>query len=116
VWADVEGDERRAQASDLAIVRIEELYPFPEAAVRDVVEQYAHAREVIWLQEEPRNMGAWTFVRPRLQRLIGERTLRYVGRPERASPAEGWSEAHASEQKRILSEILQPREVSAHAR
>ncbi|MBV9543181.1 MAG: 2-oxoglutarate dehydrogenase E1 component [Chloroflexi bacterium] len=115
VWADLEGDERRKQTDDVAVVRIEELYPFPEDDVRDLLERYSSAREVIWLQEEPRNMGAWTFVRPRLQKLIGDRRLRYVGRPERASPAEGWSDAHVSEQKRILSEILQTREVAAHA-
>jgi 2-oxoglutarate dehydrogenase E1 component len=116
VWAELESDERRKNTEKLAVVRLEELYPFPEPEVREVLERYAGAREIVWLQEEPRNMGAWSFVRPRLQRLSGDRTLRYVGRPERASPAEGWSDAHAAEQKRIFSEILEPREVAAHAR
>jgi 2-oxoglutarate dehydrogenase E1 component len=66
------------------------------------------------LQEEPRNMGAWPFLSPRLRELLGERKLRYVGRPERASPAEGWADAHAAEQRRIISEILQVE--PAHAR
>ena len=52
-------------------------------------------------------MGAWTFVAPQLRELLDGATLRYVGRPERASPAEGWAEAHAAEQRRIISEVLE---------
>ena len=106
-------DSNRAKAQfEHGVLRI----TFPKAEVREVLERYAAAREVMWLQEEPQNMCAWTFVAPQLQPLLGERTLRYVGRPLRASPAEGWSEAHVAEQHRIISEILQAREVAAHAR
>ena len=110
IWAEVQADKRRAQAEDVALVRIEELYPFPTDAVSDILERYAQAGELIWLQEEPRNMGAWTFVERHLR---DRHDLRYVGRPEQASPAEGWSEAHAAEQRRIISEILEG--VPAHA-
>ena len=106
VWADVASDTRRTASDDLALVRIEELYPFPEQALTELLERYSQAREVLWLQEEPRNMGAWEFVAPRLEPLLDGRTLRYVGRPASASPAEGWAAAHTAEQQRIISEIL----------
>jgi 2-oxoglutarate dehydrogenase E1 component len=108
VWADLESDQRRAADDSLAVVRVEQLYPFPAQPLADVLEQYRGAEEVIWLQEEPRNMGAWLFVEPRLREVIGNRQeLRYVGRPERASPAEGWAEAHIEEQRRIISAVLE---------
>jgi 2-oxoglutarate dehydrogenase E1 component len=107
VWAEVESDKRRAEADDLAIVRIEELYPFPSDSVADLLERYGRAEHVIWLQEEPRNMGAWTFVERQLRPVLGGRDLEYIGRPERASPAEGWSDAHTAEQRRIVSEVLE---------
>jgi 2-oxoglutarate dehydrogenase E1 component len=113
IWAEVEADKRRAEVDSVAVVRVEELYPFPSDAIRDLLERYGRAAEVVWLQEEPRNMGAWPFVERRLRELVGDRELRYVGRPERASPAEGWAEAHAAEQRRIISEILEG--VPAHA-
>jgi 2-oxoglutarate dehydrogenase E1 component len=114
IWAELEADQRRAGNDSLAVIRIEELYPFARQELADLIETYREARDVIWLQEEPRNMGAWTFVAPRLEELLDGRTLRYVGRPEGASPAEGWAEAHATEQRRIMSEIFEG--VPAHAR
>jgi 2-oxoglutarate decarboxylase len=90
-----------------AIVRIEGLYSFPEDALRVVLARYPRAREVYWAQEEPRNMGAWPYIAPRLQALLPEGVgLRYVGRPDRASPAEGYPAAHAVEQARIVGEAL----------
>jgi 2-oxoglutarate dehydrogenase E1 component len=115
VWADLESDERRAADEALAVLRLEELYPWPRDELAAALERYGNAHEVIWLQEEPRNMGAWPYLRDRLRKLVGQRAeVRYVGRPERASPAEGWSEAHAAEQRRIISEILEG--VHSHAR
>jgi 2-oxoglutarate dehydrogenase E1 component len=113
VWTVVQGDERRPRADHVAIVRIEELYPFPGEALAELLESYRHADEVAWLQEEPRNMGAWMFVERRLRPILGDRRLRYIGRPESASPAEGWAEAHIAEQRRIISEVLEG--VPAHA-
>lgn len=95
-----------SEARTVAILRLEELYPFPELEIAALLSRYPNARDVVWLQEEPKNMGAWTFVQPRLQALLGDRTLRYIGRPERASPAEGHADAHEREQARIIAEAF----------
>jgi 2-oxoglutarate dehydrogenase E1 component len=115
VWADLEADERRtSQAERLAVLRLEELFPFPAEELGGLLEKYHAAREVVWLQEEPRNMGAWPFLESRLRGLLGPgREVAYVGRPESASPAEGWMEAHVAEQRRIISEALHA--VGVHA-
>jgi len=94
-------------ASGVAIARVEELYPWPHEQVAAVVDRYSNIEEVIWAQEEPKNMGAWTFVSPRLRASTGNQlTVRYVGRPERASPAEGYHQAHTVEQARIVNDVL----------
>ncbi len=91
----------------IAVARVEQLYPFPEEAVTAAIGRYPHLREVVWLQEEPRNMGAWGYIAPRLAPCLPEgAALRYVGRPERASTAEGLPDAHALEQARITREAL----------
>ncbi len=90
----------------IAIVRIEELYPWPQGVAR-IVDQYPNVEEVVWVQEEPKNMGAWTYVSPRLRADIGTvLPLRYIGRPERAAPAEGYINLHQQEQARIVAEVL----------
>jgi 2-oxoglutarate dehydrogenase E1 component len=90
-------------AEGVALIRVEELHPFPETTLRAILDTYPGMQEVVWLQEEPRNMGAWAYIAPRLQELVGRDTpLRYVGRPERASPAEGSADVHAVEQARIV--------------
>jgi 2-oxoglutarate dehydrogenase E1 component len=113
------GDEQRAERLSIegvhrvAVARVEELYPFPAEAIREVLARFGGVREVLWVQEEPRNMGAWTFVEPRLREVLGELPLRYVGRPERASPAEGYAHAHAAEQMRIVRTALSGAPVEA---
>jgi 2-oxoglutarate dehydrogenase E1 component len=92
--------------NDVAIVRVEELYPWPAEALGAIVARYAGARDVVWAQEEPENMGAWSFVAQRLRRLVDRLPVAYVGRPERASPAEGYESAHKEEQARIVAEAL----------
>ena len=78
----------------------------PEA---ELVDRYPNLEDVVWAQEEPKNMGAWTFVAPQLRVATGTMlTIRYIGRPERASPAEGYAKAHEEEQKRIVGEVLTP--------
>lgn len=90
-----------------AIVRVEELYPFPAEEIGKVMEGYPRLQEVVWVQEEPRNMGAWTYVAPRLRDLLGERLpLLYVGRTRRASPAEGSYEWHLREQRRVVEDAF----------
>jgi 2-oxoglutarate dehydrogenase E1 component len=115
IWAELQADARRASVEDVAVIRVEELYPFPREQVLELLEKYGRADDRVWLQEEPQNMGAWTFVEHQLHAAC-ECELRYVGRPAQASPAEGWAEAHAAEQRRIISEVLQGAgEVAAHA-
>ena len=92
----------------VAVVRVEELYPWPHAMIAAVVDSYPGIDEVAWVQEEPKNQGAWSFVAPRIRVSTGNAlVIRYFGRPERASPAEGYPTAHAEEQARIVSEALE---------
>jgi 2-oxoglutarate decarboxylase len=89
------------------VARIEQLYPLPTEELRAMFSRYPSLTEVVWTQEEPRNMGAWSYMEPRLRELLPKGvTLRYAGRPERASPAEGYPAAHALEQARIVSDAL----------
>jgi 2-oxoglutarate decarboxylase len=93
--------------SRTAIVRLEQLYSFPEEELRAMMAGYPNLAELVWVQEEPQNMGAWNYVEPRLRAVLTPGiSLRYTGRPERASPAEGYPTAHAAEQKRITEEAL----------
>jgi 2-oxoglutarate dehydrogenase E1 component len=97
------------RAPHVAIVRIEELYPWPGNQVAQIVDLYPAIEEVVWAQEEPKNQGAWSYVSPRLRMSTGNALLtRYVGRPDRASPAEGYAEAHKKEQERIVAEVSAP--------
>jgi 2-oxoglutarate dehydrogenase E1 component len=98
-----------ASREHLAIVRLDELYPWPHEALAQVLDRYADIEEVVWTQEEPRNMGAWSFVSPRLRGAVGNAmTIRYIGRPERASPAEGYAAPHAEQQAKLVAESLAP--------
>ena len=93
-----------------AIIRLEQLYTFPWTELRQVLPRYRNARELVWVQEEPLNMGAWRYLEAKLRELVAEghpMEIRYVGRPERASPAEGYPAAHAAEQSRIIREALE---------
>ncbi len=91
----------------VAIVRVEELYPFPGDDLRSILGQYRDA-ELMWVQEEPENMGAWRYIEPRLRALLPEgASLSYCGRRDRASPAEGYASDHEAEQDRITSTALQ---------
>ncbi len=93
----------------VALVRVERLYPWPHEELTAVLDGYPRLDEIVWAQEEPRNMGAWTFAAPRLRAVVGNTMpIRYVGRPDRASPAEGYKAAHDAEQQRIVSDALQP--------
>jgi 2-oxoglutarate dehydrogenase E1 component len=107
LYYDLAGHEARRQAPWLAIGRLEELYPFPVRAVAELVRSYPHLEELVWAQEEPQNMGAWRAIRHRLEEALPEGVaLRFVGRPWRASPSEGYPTAHLREQERILREAL----------
>ncbi|HSJ25924.1 MAG TPA: 2-oxoglutarate dehydrogenase E1 component [Longimicrobiales bacterium] len=104
VYYDLIAAREQAGSDDVAIVRIELLFPWPEAEVAEALGMYGDA-EIVWVQEEPRNMGAWFFAEARLREAGHE--PRYIGRPDRASPAEGYADAHEKEQRRIVSEAME---------
>ena len=103
--------ERRARAiEDIALVRIEQLYPFPTISLPKVLARYRNA-QVIWCQEEPANMGAWCYADRRIEKVLGEidvaaKRPRYVGREEAASPATGLAKVHAAQQAALVSAAL----------
>jgi 2-oxoglutarate dehydrogenase E1 component len=103
IYTELVGSDSREEAVDTAVARIELLYPFPEDRVREVIEGYPNLRQVLWVQEEPKNMGAWTFVEPRLNGMNdGEVPIRYVGKPARPSPAQGSARFHKEEHADII--------------
>ncbi|WP_077310411.1 2-oxoglutarate dehydrogenase E1 component [Terribacillus halophilus] len=109
VMVDIEeAMEKEAGAFEaLHIARVEQLYPFPAQKIKQILADYPSIREVKWVQEEPRNMGAWTFVRDRIEAILAEdQTLEYIGRPDRASPAVGKPDIHKTEQKQIINQAL----------
>ncbi len=94
-------------ASKVAIIRVEQFYPFPRTAIKETLAKYPNAEDLVWCQEEPRNMGAWTFIEQKFEDLIprGE-LLRYVGRAESASPATGNYSVHVKEQEKLVRAAL----------
>jgi 2-oxoglutarate dehydrogenase E1 component len=107
VYYDLVNADSRRDNEGVAIARVELLYPFPQAQILEVVGRYPNLREVLWLQEEPRNMGARAHMSPRLMQILPrELKFGYIGRPERASTAEGYPAAHAAEQRRIVETAL----------
>ncbi|MCK9250560.1 MAG: multifunctional oxoglutarate decarboxylase/oxoglutarate dehydrogenase thiamine pyrophosphate-binding subunit/dihydrolipoyllysine-residue succinyltransferase subunit [Solirubrobacteraceae bacterium] len=107
VFYDLRQHDLRQDNPSVAIGRVELLYPFPEEAVRDLINAYPNLREVVWVQEEPRNMGPRAHMSPRLMQILPDHlAIGYVGRPERASPGEGYPTAHNLEQHRICKTAL----------
>ncbi|CAB4875681.1 unannotated protein [freshwater metagenome] len=107
IYYDLVGHQSRENNAGVAIGRIELLYPFPEREIRELVGSYPNLREIVWAQEEPRNMGARAHMTPRLLQALPEHLeFGYIGRPERASTGEGYPAAHNVEQQRILSTAL----------
>ena len=104
VYYDLAGRESRD--AGVALARLEQLYPFPIEAAGALVSSYPSLEEVVWAQEEPQNMGPWRSIRHRLEEAAAGVKLRYVGRPWRASPSEGYPTAHGIEQDRIAREAL----------
>jgi 2-oxoglutarate dehydrogenase E1 component len=103
IFVDLVSGEHRENAPNVAVSRVEELYPFPGDDLRAELERYPSLQEIVWVQEEPKNMGAWSFIAPRLRDLVEEKLpVRYEGRPFRASPAEGYADKHTAEQTRIV--------------
>ena len=98
---------RDLKKEKIAIVRLEQFYPFPEKQLKTVLNQYPKVQKYIWVQEEPQNMGGWVFVRPRLEKLLG-RPMEYVGRKASASPATGFPNIYKREQAAITNEAVGP--------
>jgi 2-oxoglutarate dehydrogenase E1 component len=94
--------KEQEQTNDLAIVRLEQLYPFPYTQVRNILDRYKNAEEYVWVQEEPENMGAWTY----LLRVFRDVKLHYIGRVESASPATGSHKQHEKEQHALINKLF----------
>ncbi|MFP5212356.1 MAG: 2-oxoglutarate dehydrogenase E1 component, partial [Acidobacteriota bacterium] len=92
-------------AADTAIVRIEQLYPFPKAQLEETLSKYPGVKDWVWVQEEPRNMGAWTFVRRRLEEILGK-TVEYIGRPEAATPSVGHMSTYRTHQAALMNRVF----------
>ncbi|MCS1351650.1 2-oxoglutarate dehydrogenase E1 component [Mechercharimyces sp. CAU 1602] len=91
----------------LHIVRVEQLYPFPQEELQAVLDRFKQLKEIVWVQEEPANMGAWSYIEPRLREIApGKMDIDYIGRQERSSTAEGLPDMHNVEQQRILSSVF----------
>ena len=106
VYYDIVGHPSAQDAHQVAVARLEQLYPFPVEAARELVASYPALDEIVWAQEEPQNMGAWRSIRHRLEEAAGGAPVRYAGRPWRASTAEGYPTAHTLEQERIALAVL----------
>jgi 2-oxoglutarate decarboxylase len=111
IYYDLVGHPERPSHVGLAVARVELLYPFPEGQILELMERYPNLREVLWVQEEPRNMGARAHMFPRLMQIMPpEMHFGYIGRPERASPGEGYPAAHIDEQNRIVTTAIDLRQ------
>ena len=115
IYYDLLAAREERKADHVAIVRVEQLYPFAADQARDILARYPLTAEVVWAQEEPRNMGAVALrarADPAAARTIRGRELRYVGRPESASPATGSGKRHQQEQAEIVNDALTPGAIS----
>jgi 2-oxoglutarate dehydrogenase E1 component len=120
VYFDLHDARRERGRKDVAIIRVEQLYPFPEKEVRAQLKRYKHADEIMWCQEEPKNQGAWHYVMPLLQELMGQETmaqeqaataqrLLVAARPASASPAVGYYQKHIEQLQTLVNEALGPK-------
>ena len=107
IYYDMASHERRADATSVAIARVELLYPFARDQIVSLLASYPNVKEILWVQEEPKNMGAWSVMFRRMPELVPEGVdFRYVGRPPRAASSEGYPAAHRLEQERIVLTAL----------
>jgi len=119
VYFDLLKARRAASLREVALVRIEQLYPFPSQAYEAVLRRYPQAREIVWCQEEPQNQGAWYSIRHRLESSLQKdrHTLLYAGRGHAAAPATGIAKIHEAEQRELVDAALRapPRDSAARA-
>jgi 2-oxoglutarate decarboxylase len=114
IYYDLWAAREERKAGHVALVRVEQLYPFAADQARDILARYPLTAEVVWAQEEPRNMGPWRVLQEQIQPLLDatQREVRYVGRPESASPATGSGKRHQQEQAEIVNDALTPGAIS----
>ncbi|MDQ4083198.1 MAG: 2-oxoglutarate dehydrogenase E1 component, partial [Actinomycetota bacterium] len=116
IYTELVGSEAREEDDVTAIARVELLYPFPEEDIKALLSSYPNLLEMVWVQEEPKNMGAWTYMEPRLRELVdGELPIRYVGKPARPSPAQGSAAFHKKEHAQIVRAAFKGAEESKEA-
>jgi 2-oxoglutarate dehydrogenase E1 component len=113
VYVDLIASEQRTARADVAVCRLEQLYPVPMRDLRALFDGYPKADEIVWVQEEPENMGAWDFIRPHLIEVSNGRTVRRVARPRSASPAEGSAARHTVNQHALVNQAFADRGVRA---
>ena len=114
ICVELAASRERAEHSDVTICRVEQLYPFPEDDLRTALEGYPQLEEIVWMQEEPRNMGAWEHLKPEIAQLIdGRWPLHYLGRPASASPAEGSAARHNANQAMLIRQAYDLTEIAA---
>lgn len=106
VYYDLKAEAEQQGLNHVTILRVEQFYPFPKQAIEDWLAQFANATEIVWAQEEPQNMGGWTFMQPRLEALTGRRKVRYAGRSASASPSTGNYIIHGLEQAKLVKDAL----------
>lgn len=107
IYVDLVTSQLRKETADVGIARLEQLYPFPKEALGNLLERYPNLERLVWVQEEPLNMGAWNTLRPRLRQLTGDQIpLHYVGRPESSSPAEGSSTSYRANQQALIEQAF----------
>lgn len=102
IYYDLNAFRQTEKQSDVAIVRIEQLYPFPEKQINEILDSFPGLKEVIWVQEEPENMGAWNYI----LRMMRSKNIQLISRPESASPATGSHEQHEKEQQEIIHSVF----------
>jgi len=107
VFFDLLAARRERGLTDIAILRVEQLYPFPRRRLRELLDQYSDAPEIVWCQEDPRNQGAWYQIQHHLRDLKhGDQSLGYAGRPPSASPACGYPRLHQAQQQALIDIAL----------
>lgn len=107
VYYDLLTERREKKLDHVAIIRIEQLYPFPEKMAKQILANYSHVKNIVWCQEEPQNQGAWTMIQPCLTDILSKgQVLSYAGRPSSASPAVGYHSVHEKEQKALVEQAL----------
>ncbi|MEP1140619.1 MAG: multifunctional oxoglutarate decarboxylase/oxoglutarate dehydrogenase thiamine pyrophosphate-binding subunit/dihydrolipoyllysine-residue succinyltransferase subunit, partial [Balneola sp.] len=107
VYYDLLKYRKENEINDVAVARLEQFYPFPDEDISEQLKTFKNVKEIVWCQEEPKNMGAWSFVAPRFMELLGkDQSFTYAGRQASASPAAGQKKIHEAEQNALLEDAL----------